>query len=83
MYARSWGGGGVGGSQMKVLVRNYRNHPVIMSLAAELFYGGDLPRVMYGNFTYLFIANILFIAIPSALTSQMYWFAGCCLMEVT
>jgi hypothetical protein len=35
-------GGGGGGSHMKVLVRNYPNHPVIMSLAAELFYGGDI-----------------------------------------
>jgi hypothetical protein len=28
-----------------VLVRNYRNHAVIVSLAAKLFYGGD-PRVL-------------------------------------
>ena len=41
-------GGGSGGcgshSNLKVLVRNYRNHPVIVSLTAKLFYGGD-PRV--------------------------------------
>ena len=47
------GGAGAGAAQMKVLVRNYRNHPAIVSLAAKLFYGGDarvlLPRAPEGR----------------------------------
>jgi hypothetical protein len=39
------GGAGGGGGHHRVLVRNYRNHAVIVSLAAKLFYGGD-PRVL-------------------------------------